>query len=141
MNSLSRIIFFIFGIAMPILIGALHLLAHFNDLLTPEIKSILDRTIPMFNSPTSIWNTWGLMSFMMGASFVVIGILNLSSFRRLSKTEAPPTGLFVGMMVYLVSVIYAGHTFSAQPQFYGGIVGLLAMITAMVALKTKNSHQ
>lgn len=133
--KLSRVIFIVFAIVMPILVGALHLLAHFNDLLTPEAESALGSSIPVFKTPTKMWNIWGLVSFMMGASFIVIGLLNLSSFRRLGKNEAPPIGLIVGMMVFLLSVIYAASTFSALPQLVGGIVGILAMVVALLAQK------
>jgi len=136
--QLSRYIFIVFGIVAPIMIGALHISVHFSELLTPEIKAILDVNARPGDDSASLWNTWGIMSFMMGAAFIVIGLLNLSSFLSLPKKVSPPLGLILTMMVYLACVIYAGYTFSADKQLYGGIVGMIAMTVALVLSFKKN---
>lgn len=129
--KLSRILFIIFGIVAPIAIGLLHLSVHFRDLVTPEINQYLQKEFFITDKIQPLWNAWGLMSFMMGAAFIVIGLLNLVSFSRLAKDEKPPAGLILVMIMYLVCVIYAGYTFSAWEQFYGSIVGLIGMIVAL----------
>lgn len=121
----------LFGVIAPLLIGVLHSYAHFSDLLTSEIRNTLDENIPIFGEPTLMFNTWGLMSFMMGGAFMIIGLLNLVTYSRLKKNEAPPVGSLLTMMLYLLFVIYAAYTFSATPQLYGGVIGLIAMGVAL----------
>jgi len=130
--KISRSIFVVFGIVAPMLIGGLHTFVHFSDLLSPEIKSILDVSVPSRDESDLMWNYWGLMSFMMGAAFIVIGLLNLASYLELPKNANPPIGLILAMLVYLACVVYAGYTFSGEKQLYGGIVGMIAMSVALV---------
>lgn len=129
--KLSRILFIIFGIVAPIAIGSLHTFVHFKDLMAPEINQYLQKEFFITDKVQPLWNAWGLMSFMMGAAFIIIGLLNWVTFRRLAKEEAPPVGSILVMMLYLICVIYAGYTFSAWEQFYGSIVGMIGMSVAL----------
>lgn len=132
MKKAARIIYFIFGVIMPILIGGLHTFVHFKELITPEVQDLLRHEIPLMGGSELLWNTWGLMSFMMGTSFIVIGLLNLTLFSRLDKGESPPIGAIISMMAYLGFVVYAGNQFNAAPQFYGGVFGLIMMSLCLV---------
>lgn len=132
MKKAARIIYFIFGVIMPILIGGLHTFVHFKELITPEVQELLRHEIPLMGGSESLWNTWGLMSFMMGTSFIIIGLLNLTIFLRLDKREFPPIGAILSMMTYLGFVVYAGNQFNAMPQFYGGVFGLIMMTLCLV---------
>jgi len=138
MSKTARTLYFIVGIVMPILIGGLHTATHFSQLLTPEIFDQLQKEIVLNGEVYTMWNTWGLMSFMMGISFIVIGIINLSIWLKLSTTDFPPILALLAMMLYLLSVIYVGFTFEASFQFYGGIVGsILALISLLISVINK----
>ena len=140
MIKTARILFVIFGIVMPILIGSLHTYVHFTELLTPEVFEHLKPTILINGKQTPLWNTWGLVSFMMGTSFIIIGLLNWAAFRQITKQAAPPLTNSIIMILYLLCVIYAGHTFNAPEQFYGSIVGLILMsVSIFLSLKSKSN--
>lgn len=139
MIKTTRIIFLIFSVIMPILIGALHTYVHFTELLTPEVFEHLKPTVLINGKQTPLWNAWGLVSFMMGASFILIGLLNLIAFRKLDKLAPPPIANSVIIVLFLICVIYAAHTFHAPEQFYGSIVGLVFMtISIFLSLKSKS---
>ena len=131
MKKSARIIFLIFGSIAPILIGLLHTKVHFQELLTPEIFDILSIEVPINGRPTKLWNAWGLISFMMGGAFIIIGLLNLAIYSRLGKDESPPISNILIMMIYLGMVIYAARTFNALEQFYGSIGGMAFMSIAL----------
>ncbi len=132
MKKSARIIFLIFGSIAPILIGLLHTKVHFQELLTPEIFEMLSAEVPMNGRPTRLWNAWGLVSFMMGGAFIIIGLLNAAAYKRLGKYEFPPVSNIVIMMLYLGMVIYAAGTFNALEQFYGSIGGMTFMSIALI---------
>lgn len=69
---------------------------------------------------------------MMGISFIVIGILNISSWRKLSKTDYPPILSILAMIIYLSAVIYVGIEFKQVMQLYGGIFGMILIISCLV---------
>jgi len=139
MKKISRSIYFIFGVIAPIAIGALHLFVHFKELVTPEVQALLSTETIVNNLPTTYYNVWGLVSFMMGASFIIIGLLNLVVFRKLAKDAWPPVQMMLVMMLYLACTIYAGNEFNAMPQFWGSIVGMIGIITGIIlTLKNRN---
>jgi len=125
MKKAAKIIYIIVGIVMPILTGLLHTYAHFRDLVKPEAKQLLSGELVILDDPTPIYNAWGLMSFMMGASFIVIGLLNYSIIRKMDKIDDLPLSGIFAMFIYLLCVIYAGTVFNASTQLYGSIVGMI----------------
>ncbi len=131
MKNTARIIYLIIGAVFPILIGALHTYVHFDELITAEVQTKLSDTIPIHGEPELLYNTWGLMSFMMGASFIIIGLLNIGTFSRMKKEDYPPFSALFAMVVYLLCVIYAANEFSATEQFYGSIFGLILTAIAI----------
>lgn len=136
----ARILYILVGIIMPIFIGCLHTFAHFKDLLTPEVQNYLQKEIDIMGESQIMYNTWGMVSFMMGMSFITIGVLNIAIILRTGKDKSLPIFAIIGMIIYLVSVIYAGHTFKAAFQFYGGIFGSLATLLCLfLTLKSENS--
>ncbi len=136
MKKLARILFLIVGSVFPILVGALHTKVHFAELVIPKVQSDLSGTLQIMGDTIVYYNCWGLMSLMMGISFIVIGLLNISTFIRLSKDDYPPVMSIVAMMIYLTAVIYVGVTFQADQQFYGGIFGMvLSTICLFLSLK------
>lgn len=135
----ARIIFIIIGSVFPILIGALHTFTHFNELTSDKVQHLLAESIPINGQEQTLWNTWGIMSFMMGLAFIVIGLLNFTTYRRLGKNEMPPIPTLLAMVIYLLGVIYVGHQFEQAPQFYGGVFGLiLTSICMFLCLKGTN---
>ncbi|HAS45745.1 MAG TPA: hypothetical protein DCS93_35005 [Microscillaceae bacterium] len=124
MKKFARISYFLIGSLFPMLIGGLHTFVHFTDLTTPSVKSLLNKSIPIMGENQSLWNTWGMMSFMMGISFIILGLLNLEILHKRREDYPPIQGITV-MILYLSCVVYAGITFEAKPQLYGGIFGIL----------------
>ena len=136
MIKTSRIIYLIIGSGFTILIGALHMFAHFRYLITPAVNQHLQEGIDIFGEVAPMWNSWGVMSVMMGMSFIVIGLLNLYIFSRLPKDSKPPIAPLFIMIIYLISVVYVGSEFNALPQFYGGIFGIV-LTSICILLCTK----
>lgn len=130
MATTAITLFIIFGIVMPILIGSLHTYVHFKELGTEEVQTKLDDVIPIMGKHKSIYKTWGLMSFMMGTSFIIIGLLNISIF--MLSPEAPPIPAIFTIILYLACSIYVGKTYKQAPQYYGGIVGMIGMLTCLI---------
>lgn len=131
MNKTARLLFLLVGCIMPIFIGLLHTATHFSDLVTPEINTYLQKEIVILGQAQSLWNTWGIVSFMMGASFVVIGLLNISILRKLPKTESIPIMTIIAMLLYQICVTYVGFEFEQGFQFYGGIFGAVLMLVCL----------
>lgn len=142
MTKTARVIFVIIGIIFPVLIGALHTFTHFNELTSSKVQQLLTTSISINGQEQTLWNTWGIMSFMMGIAFIIIGLLNYSIYKRLQKNELPPISTLSIMAIYLMCVIYAGIQFEQTPQLYGGIVGLLlAMVCIFLSFKGANPNQ
>ncbi len=138
MIKTARILFVIVGTVFPILVGILHMLAHFKDLLAADVQQVLSAKIMILGEEEVMFNAWGVMSVMMGISFIVIGLLNLGIFQRLAKTEFPPISALISMMVYLTAVIYVGLEFDAIKQLYGGILGMTMTVACLfITLKNK----
>jgi len=132
MRKTARVLYFITGVVFPILIGGIHTAVHFSDLNTPEVQSALSGELIIMGEPQTYWNTWGVVSVMMGISFIVIGLLNLHIFRRLNKIDYPPIFPLLAMVLYLSAVIYVGFTFNAAQQLYGGLFGMVLVLIAIV---------
>jgi len=140
MNQIARILFLIVACIFPIFIGVLHTATHFTDLVTPEINQYLQKEVIILGTKQPLWNTWGIVSFMMGASFIVIGLLNSSILKRTAKTISLPILAIVAMLIYQICVTYVGYQFEQGFQFYGGIFGLtLIVICLILSIKHKNN--
>lgn len=121
------------AIVSPILVGILHMSVHFKELIIPQVENYLQKPIVIMGEDTPIWNAWGVMSVMMGMSFIVIGLLNLATLIKIGENENFPTLSLLGMILYTCSVIYVGHTFNATEQFYGGITGLAMLLICLAS--------
>lgn len=95
--------------------------------------------VNVFGESQTLFDTWGLMSFMMGMSFIVMGLINLSIYNKLPRGSKPPQLALFAMLVYLLAVIYGGSTFNAAPQFYGGIFGLVMLAICAFAPAQKDT--
>ncbi len=141
MRKLSRTLYLLVGVIMPIFIGALHTYVHFKDLLIPEIEQHLKSKEFVISWETQdLWASWGIISFMMGISFIIIGLLNLYIFSRLTKMEYPPIAPLLILGLYQICVIYVGYTFNQAFQLYGGIAGeLFVSISLILALRGRKN--
>ena len=140
MKKLAKILFTIVGTVFPILVGLLHTKVHFAELVIPKVQEDLSGRLTIMGDSIMYYNTWSLMSFMMGLSFIVIGLLNISIISKLDKNEYPPIFAIIAMMIYLSAVIYVGATFDAADQFYGGIFGMvLSTICLILSLQKSDS--
>jgi len=138
MNKTARFIYLLTGSIFPISIGLLHTVAHFKDLITPEIFEHLQKEAVIMGAAQPLWYSWGIMSFMMGASFIIIGLLNISMLKRVPKSSPLPLTSILTMMLFLICVTYVGHTFNQNFQFFGGIFGLvLFSVCGYLTLKFK----
>ncbi|MEL6193935.1 MAG: hypothetical protein AAFR66_17875 [Bacteroidota bacterium] len=136
MRKISNTLFLLVGVIFPILIGGLHTLTHFQALTSTLVQEKLGETFILFDKEESLYLTWGIMSFMMGVAFVIIGLLNAETFRRILQQKASPLIPMIIMSLYLACVIYAGYTFQQMPQFIGGIIGLcLAVVCILLSLR------
>lgn len=142
MSKTARILFLIIGVVFPIFIGLIHTYVHLSQLLTPEIEAYLQKEFVYSGKSQALWPAWGVVGFMMGISFVVIGLLNASSLRKLTATEYPPLLSIFAMLLYLAGVIFVGHEYNQSMQFYGGIFGaILTLICLFLTVKGRNASQ
>ena len=138
MNKTAKTLFLIVACLFPIIIGSLHTLTHFRDLIKPEIKEYLQEEVDILGTMQPLWNTWGIVSFMMGASFIVIGLLNMAVFRSTPKTGILPILPLLAVIFYQCCIIYVGAEFDQSFQLYGGIFGLvLITIVLLLTLRLK----
>lgn len=100
MKKTANIIYLILGTIMPILVGGLHTWAHYNDLITDHVKTLLSDTIIITGEPQVIYNAWGLMSFLMGYCFIIIGLLHFTLMRHRGWDRYPS---MVGCVIILLS--------------------------------------
>ncbi|MBX2873659.1 MAG: hypothetical protein KTR30_16205 [Saprospiraceae bacterium] len=141
-KKISKIIYLLLGVVFPILVGMLHTFTHFQDLTTAAVQLQLDSTIEIMGAEQSLWNSWGLMSFMMGVSFIIIGLLHLIIIRKQRREAYPSIPGLGAIIVYLICVVYAANTFSAAPQYYGGILGLvLALLCLVLSLRGRTPSE
>ena len=139
MKKASRIIFLLVGTIFPIFAGSIHTYAHFSELTIPEVQQLLNTQITISGQDQIVYVAWGFMSFMMGAAFIIIGLLNLVAFRKLDKEDWPPVSNLLVMVLYILATIYTSITFPGEPQLYGSLFGLtLAFIAIGIIVTQKN---
>ncbi len=117
---LSRVVAILF-----ILIGLLHTDVHFRELDNKLIEARLSEIndVMLLGKTADIWKLWQGFSFMMGVSFVIIGVLRLLSIREQFFINER-IGAFT-MIILLIIIIISGTKFFGPPQIYGGAFGLL----------------
>lgn len=124
---------------MPITVGIIHTYVHFSDLLSPEIQDYLEKDFYYSGKEQPLWDAWGIANFMMGISFLVIGLLNIYIYRSLSKTDFPPLPAIFAMLVYILGVIFVGVQFQQSFQLYGGITGLILLSISLFLTLRKST--
>lgn len=132
MIKISKIVYLIVAAITPILIGTLHIITHFTQLTNPEIYYFLQEEFIILGKPQSLWYTWGIVSFMMGAAFIIIGLLNMSMLNKLKANECIPFLSLIAMLLYQMCVTYVGYEYTQNFQFYGGLFGLALLIACVI---------
>ncbi|MEM6318955.1 MAG: hypothetical protein AAF960_14880 [Bacteroidota bacterium] len=139
MKKVTRILFLLVGSIFPIVIGALHTGVHFKELINPEIRTYLQKEFLILGTAQPLWKTWGIVSFMMGASFIIIGLLNIAVLKSTPKVKPIPTLPIIAVFLYQCCVTYVGYEFSQPFQLYGGLFGLsLIIIVLILTLQIKS---
>ena len=100
-------------------------MAHYTDLITDKVQSLLSHDIWVMGSEASAWKLWQGMSLMMGVLLIIVGLSHLQILARLDKQSYPPIGASLIIMLMLTIVIYAGVHFFGGMQIYGGMAGLI----------------
>ncbi len=136
MNKASKKLFLLVACIAPIFIGIIHTLTHFTYLLSEEIHIFLQREFMILGELQSLWNTWGIVSFMMGCSFIIIGLLNISMLRKLQSDESIPIFSLIAMALYQICVTYVGYEFSQDFQLYGGFGGFVVILLCLFLSKS-----
>lgn len=131
MNHLPRKLYS-FVSALFIVIGLLHLMVHYQDLLEPHLQSSLSHSISVMGNEASVWKMWQGFSFMMGGMMIIIGLFNIAFLRLIPKPTHPPIACIIIMMILLGMVVYSGQHFFGPEQFYGGLFGESLMLIALL---------
>ncbi|MEM8526889.1 MAG: hypothetical protein AAGG68_19770 [Bacteroidota bacterium] len=135
MLKFSKIIFLLVGGISLIFVGLLHTIVHFSDLLKPDVHEYLQKEIVILGEAQSMWNTWGIVSFMMGISFITIGLINIAIFIKTPKGNALPTLAVVAMLLYQMGITYVGYEYEQGFQLYGGILGTVLLFAGLIMNK------
>jgi len=128
----SRISFLVLGCRVPIIIGLMHLYVHFKSLLHPQIEAYLKNSNGMAQISEPLWETWGVVSFMMGWCSLVIGVLNSSIFMGCAKNQFPLVLPLAAMFGYYLGVFYVGWEYNQNFQWYGGLIGSALLAAALL---------
>lgn len=138
MTKLAKILYGMNSVTC-IFIGLLHTYAHYTDLITADVKKLLNHDIVVTRQASNIWDLWQGMSLMMGFLLIIVGLLHLLIISRLKNEDYPPIGASVIMILMLVGVIYSGVYFFGALQVYGGIGGIsLQSICLVLSIMKKH---
>lgn len=138
MNKIAKILYALNSVTC-IFIGAAHTFAHYTDLITLELKEMMNHSVTVTGLESNVWQLWQGMSLMMGLLLIIIGLSHLLILRGLKKEEFPPIGGSLILMLMLVFVIYAGLNFFSAGQVYGGSAGfILQSICLVLSIRKDN---
>jgi len=126
---IPKIVVFLTAV-MAILIGLEHLRVHFAQLVSPELASRLGFDLEVLGHPMDVYGAWQGFSFMMGVSFVTIGLLLLVAYLR--RGEAPGVMVFAVLIMFLSAVVYSGVHYFGPKQIYGGLFGVVLNLTGLI---------
>ncbi len=129
---------FLFNGVTTILIGMLHTYAHFKELVTPEVNSLLDKALVVMGADSNIWSLWQGMSLMMGMQMVAMGLISVLIIWNLKPGVFPPTNISLVIILMLIFVVYCGINFFGPGQLYGGIAGIIIQSVSILLSKVKN---
>lgn len=122
--KISKGLFVLNGIT-SIFIGLAHTYAHYNELITSEINTWLDKDIVVMGTESNIWDLWQGMSLMMGVLLIIVGLISVLIIWNLKLGEFPPVNVSLVVILMLAIVIYSGINFFGEAQVYGGSMGII----------------
>ena len=139
MKKFSRAIHWMLGIGF-IFIGSLHLQAHYSKLLNVETANLMAQEVPgMPEMGVTYYQLYIGFSFMMGVSFVIIGLLNLVLMKSLAKDAFPAMATTISMIILMSCVAYSGlHFFGAMQLYSGSLMSVLLTISLVLKLTNKS---
>lgn len=132
MIGFARISFLVIACRIPLIIGAMHLYVHFSDVMTPEVKTYLDKEILILNNFKNLWDTLGVVSFMMGISYMAVGLLNSYLYMKLPKAHFPPLTPILVMIGFQCCVTYVGYEYEQGFQLWGGLLGVVLLFVLLI---------
>jgi len=133
MKKVARGIYWYNGIAF-LFVGALHTFTHYQQLLTPSLKTMMDHGLKVNGESSNVWELWQGMSLMMGLSFIIIGLFNLSTILNIARENYPPINTTLTMILMCLFVTYSGYHFFSPIILGGGVFGLLLQIVCLFIL-------
>lgn len=131
--ELSRILY-ICASSLFILVGILHLIVHFKQLISLDTKkkfSSIDK-IKVIKRNAEVWKLWQGMSLLFGALTMVLGINNILALLSLGEKSYPSTLICIVNIIVLIIIIYSGYKYFSKMQIYGGFLGLILFITSLI---------
>lgn len=135
--KLSKGLFVLNGIT-SIFIGLTHTYAHYSELVSNEINTLLDKEIVVMGTDSNIWLLWQGMSLMMGILLIIVGAISLAVIWNLKKGEFPPVNISIIIILMLIAVVYSGVNYFGEAQLYGGIAGIVIQSASIVFSKMKD---
>jgi len=134
--KISKGLFLLNGIT-SVFIGLTHTYAHYAELISSEIQSLLDKDLVVMGTPSNIWNLWQGMSLMMGVLLIIVGLMSILIIVNLDKGLSPPINISIVIILMLVMVVYSGINFFGDAQIYGGAFGIFVQISSIIFGKQK----
>lgn len=131
MQKLAKILYTI-NSTTCIFIGLLHTHAHYKELVTNELKNLMDHEIVVTGIATNVFQLWQGMSLMMGLLLIIIGLSHLLILKELTKEQYPPVGGSMIMILMLIFVMFAGYHYFGGWQVYGGGAGLVVQSICLI---------
>lgn len=131
MQRLAKTLYTINSITC-IFIGLLHTSAHYNNLVTDELKTMMDHTVVVTGMEANVFNLWQGMSLMMGLLLIIVGLSHLLMLKQFEEKAFPPIGGSLILMLMLIFVMYTGYNFFGGWQVYGGGAGLILQTICLI---------
>lgn len=120
----TSIILYLIGSTLFIIIGILHTIVHFKQLVSDEVKQKISSIgrIKVVNINAEVWKLWQGMSLLFG---ILLSVLGLNNILALQADASPPVSITLVTMAVLLIVIYSGKKYFGNMQYYGGMFGFV----------------
>ena len=126
-------ILYICASTLFIIVGILHLIVHFNQLISLETKEKFSsiENIKVIKRSAQVWKLWKGMSLLFGVLLTVLGINNILSLLSLGEKSHPSILICIVNIIVLIIIIYTGFKYFSKMQIYGGFLGLILFIASL----------
>ncbi|MGB0931365.1 MAG: LIC_13387 family protein [Chitinophagales bacterium] len=120
----TSIILYLIGSTLFIIIGILHTIVHFKELVSDEVQQKISSIgrIKVAGANAEVWKLWQGMSLLFG---VLLSVLGLNNILALQTNTSPPLYITLVTMAVLLLVMYSGKKYFGNMQFYGGMFGFV----------------